>query len=107
MKPWIADYLNRPDVQRRLGIDEMRGQNTTMTPCSDKIRRNFTVAGDQLHSSNPFTEEVLHRGVNVLHLIGANDWICSHVCISVAAMAKNRLTSCSLNRWQTWRKPIN
>ncbi|KAH7101843.1 carboxypeptidase Y [Auriculariales sp. MPI-PUGE-AT-0066] len=78
-KPWVVDYLNRADVRARLGIDKLAPKNITMEACSDRVMRDFTTAGDQLHSSNPYTETLLHRGIKVLHLVGATDWICNWV----------------------------
>ncbi|KZV84505.1 alpha/beta-hydrolase [Exidia glandulosa HHB12029] len=81
-KPYVDDYLNRADVRKRLGVDEWTGdRNITMTGCGlgSEIMKAYTAAGDQLHSSNPYTEALLHRNIRVMHLVGSYDWICNWV----------------------------
>lgn len=71
---FVNGYLNRADVRAKLGVDEWTGsQNFSMQGCSPEIMQTFTNAGDQLHSSNAYTEELLHRGLRVMHLVGA--WV--------------------------------
>ena len=72
----ITDYLNRPDVRKKIGpdaaVEKFVIHNNDMTAA-------FATHDDGVHRSVDYVAALLERGVRVLVYVGANDWICNWV----------------------------
>ncbi|KAI0051789.1 alpha/beta-hydrolase [Auriscalpium vulgare] len=72
----ISEYLDRPDVREKLGVDASIG---TFVRCSDAMGMAFNRAGDIEQASVAHVAALLERGIPVLIYAGTYDWICNWV----------------------------
>ena len=78
----VARYLNRKDIQRKLGV------NSSLVPdfvaCSEKVGEAFSKKGDELTSTTSEVIYLLNKGIPVLIYAGEYDWIWYPLSLKVA-----------------------
>ncbi|KAJ7053949.1 serine carboxypeptidase [Mycena amicta] len=73
----IVKYLNRPDIQRSLGVDPSQ---TRFVECADDVIADFGgLRGDLMHGSTEYVANLLERGIRVLIYAGSYDFICNWI----------------------------
>jgi len=73
----ISEYLSRPEVQSKLGVDPSVQGNFSMV--SMDLAQAFSANLDHVHLTYYYVAALLERGVRVLIYVGKNDWICNHI----------------------------
>ncbi|OCH92451.1 serine carboxypeptidase [Obba rivulosa] len=72
----IQAFLNRPDVQHTLGVDDPV-KNYSLT--SEQVGLAFQLRQDDMFPTQYYISGLLERGIRALIYVGANDWICNWV----------------------------
>ncbi|KAF8148174.1 serine carboxypeptidase [Mycena galopus ATCC 62051] len=71
----ILKFLNRKDVQLRIGVDV-----TQYESCSSTVALAFgRLQNDLLHGSTEYVAALLERDIRVLVYVGSYDWVCNWI----------------------------
>ena len=69
---YIEDYLNLPEVQKKLGVEVNLYQS-----CNFDVNKNFLFAGDWMKPYHKHVVDMLESGLPVLVYAGDKDFICN------------------------------
>ncbi|THU77428.1 alpha/beta-hydrolase [Dendrothele bispora CBS 962.96] len=75
----IANYLNQNSTLTTLGIDPNSPAYGNYSVVSFVVNAAFEKTLDEARPTYFYVEQLLHRGVNALIYVGANDWICNWI----------------------------
>ncbi|QRV90103.1 Serine carboxypeptidase [Ceratobasidium sp. AG-Ba] len=73
-KEHIAEFLDRPETRRVLGVDPSIGN---FTGCSEQVSGGFYNRLDLFHPTQDYVLGLLERGVRVLVYAGTYDYVCN------------------------------
>ncbi|KAG8786044.1 hypothetical protein FRC12_016982 [Ceratobasidium sp. 428] len=75
-KKYIAEFLDRPETRKVLGVDSSVGN---FTGCSEEVSNRFYDRLDLFHPTQDYVAGLLERGIRVVIYAGTYDYVCNWV----------------------------
>ncbi|EMD33573.1 hypothetical protein CERSUDRAFT_117687 [Gelatoporia subvermispora B] len=98
----IETFLNRPDIQLKLGIDDA-ARNYSLG--NHDVGLAFERRHDDIFPTQYYIASLLERGIRALIYVGANDWICNWIgnermTLGLEWSGRDEFVSQPLQKWQ-------